>query len=113
VHAAGIKSEGVEALVCIDGLCGLGDVVCGLSRVGCMGRLGWVGGGVIVERGSRGDWVRLVYSGVGYAIVGCGVEAMYGWRWDLRFVLEYVELVGAWLFPSIALFTAPAGWADC
>jgi len=61
-------------------------------------------------RGPRGGWVRFFYSGVGYA-VGCIDEVRCGWEWDPRFALEYVELVRAWLFQSVAWFTSPVGWA--
>ena len=78
---------------------------------GLYGAIGVGGGGILVGRRPRGDWVRLFYSGVGYAIVGCRVEAVCGLRWDLRFALENVELIGGWLFPSVARFMSAAGWA--
>ncbi len=92
----------------------IGGVVCGLSRVGCIGALGWVeagfswGGGL----GEIGSISSIREWGI-YAIVGCSVEAMCCWRWDPRFALKYVELIGAWLLPSVAWFTSPADWAGC
>ncbi len=69
---------------------------------GLYGNIGVGGGEGLVGRGPREDLVRLVYLGIGYSIVGCRVEAMCGWRWNPRFAMEYVELVGDWMFPSVA-----------
>ena len=94
----------------------VGSVFCGVVWVlsgELYGNIGVGEGGVLVGRGPRGDLARLVYAGVGYAILGCSVDSMCGWGWDPRFALECIELVGAWLFPSVAWLTSPAVWAGC
>ena len=62
----------------------------------------WEGGGY------RGGWIMFSHYGVWYVVGGIAGD-MCGGGWDQRFALEYGELVGAWLFQSVAWFTSPAG----
>ena len=83
--------------MCIDGFCGgLCIMWCGVWVVSC-GLRGYIRvgrGGVLVGRGPREDWVRLVYSELGIllsavvlrpCVVGAGIHALY---WNMLSLLE-------------------------
>ena len=79
-----------------------------------LGDVGVCGGGGFIECMRGRYWAYLVYLRMGYGTVGFRIEAMCGWGWIPRFVLEDVAMVSVWpLYQGLTSFSSKVGCAGC